>query len=322
MAAGFVQASGYGTWIIAPTFAGFALGFALLGVGTSLVSGAFEAWLFDRLAAIGSAEHYQRVIGRVTAIALVAQLPAAAAAGLLFRMGGYQPVGWVSVGVCVTAAALASRFTEPPRHVAASGVPSSDAAAPGGYWSILTSGISEATRTPRVRWLLVAVVALAGLDGIDEYFPLLAADWHVATATVPLAITVIPLVGAAGAAWGGRGANLGGGRLAGILGCGLMLLAVAAALRLPVGLGAVALFYGLHQFVLVAVDARLQHRISGSARATVTSVASLGTELAAIGLYATWSAGGLWLVTAVWLLVAAGLPMLLREPATRRSLPS
>ncbi len=59
----------------------------------------------------------------------------------------------------------------------------------------------------------------------------------------------------------------------------------------------------------MVADARLQQRIDGPARATVTSVAGLGSELAAIGLYAVWALGDVALVAALGVLVAALLPL-------------
>jgi hypothetical protein len=50
----------------------------------------------------------------------------------------------------------------------------------------------------------------------------------------------------------------------------------------------------------VVVDARLQAAITGPSRATVTSVAGLGTELGGIALFAVWALGGLLAVVLVW----------------------
>jgi hypothetical protein len=83
------------------------------------------------------------------------------------------------------------------------------------------------------------------------------------------------------------------------------------------GLAVVALFYGLYRLVLVVMDARLQERIDGTARATVTSVAGLGTELATFALYAAWTLGGVMLVAALLLVIAASLPRLLRVRTQR-----
>ena len=112
-AAGVVQGAGFALWLLAPGFPGFAAGFALWAVGGALTSGALEALLFDALTALGAPERFPRLLGRVTSAGLLAQLPAAALATVLFALGGYALAGWVSVGVCLAAAALATGFPEP-----------------------------------------------------------------------------------------------------------------------------------------------------------------------------------------------------------------
>jgi hypothetical protein len=78
-------------------------------------------------------------------------------------------------------------------------------------------------------------------------------------------------------------------------------------------------FYGLYLAVLVVAEARLQHRITGPHRATVTSVAGLGIELASLPVFAAWALGGpvavAGVVVAVVPVVAAGLRVPVREPA-------
>ena len=81
MAASVLQAAGYVLWIVLPGFPAFAAGFVLWGLGGALVSGAQEALLYDGLVAAAAQEHYARVQGWVTAVGLVAQLPAAAVLG-------------------------------------------------------------------------------------------------------------------------------------------------------------------------------------------------------------------------------------------------
>lgn len=307
VAAGVSQASGYALWVTLPGFPAFAAGFVLWGSGGALASGSLAALLYDGLAAEGAAAHYPRIRGRLGAAELVAQVPAALAATVLFPAGGYQLVGWVSVGTCLGAAALATRFPEPPRTA-------QDTEASGGYRAILREGVTEAARSPAVRVAVVAFASLSGLDGIEEYFTLLAGQWGVEVAMIPIATLGIPAAGALGAATAGRAAGLRARTLASLLGAGVLIFAGAALLRLPAGLAGIGCFYAVYRMVLVLVDARLQDRITGSARATVTSVAGLGEGLAAILLYAAWALGGLWLVLALSLLLAAGLPRWLRSP--------
>lgn len=304
VAYGVLEAIGYGLWITLPGFTGFAVGFVLWGLGGTLASGAFEALLYDGLADVDAQDHYAQVSGWATAAGLIAQVPAAVGATLLFTVGGYALAGWVSIGLCLAAAALATQLPEPPRAA-------SDDAGPG-YLATLRAGITEAAASPGVRAAVLAVAALTGLDALEEYFGIVALDWGVPTALVPLATLAIPLVGAAGAALGGAAARLSAGALATVFALGLVLLGGSGLVRHPSGLVAVTVFYGLYRMVVVVADARLQERIEGPARATVTSVAALGTEIACFAVYATWALGGLVPVAALWLLVALALPWLLR----------
>ena len=345
VASGVLQAVGYVVWITVPGYAGFAAGFALWGLGGSFGSGAIEALVYDGMAARGAEELYPRVYGRITAVGLLSQVPSSVAATVLFATGGYDLVGWASVGCCLAAAAVATRLPDvrpaptpaPVRggyaypggvlesdldRVAGAEPPADeeDDAEPG-YLAVLRSGLTEAARQPAVRAALVAVALLGALDGIEEYFPLLAHDWGVSTGAVPLALLGIPLVGAAGAALGGLASRARPHTLALALSAAVVVFGGAGMLRRPMGVAGIALAYGLYQLVLVVADTRLQARIEGPARATVTSVASLGIELTTLVFYAAWALDQPWLVAAVALATAAALPWLLRPRPTEADLP-
>jgi MFS family permease len=349
VASGLMQAAGYAVWVLLPGFAGFAAGFVLWGLGSVLASGAAEALLYDGLVAAGAREHYARVQGRVTAVELAAQLPAAAAAIVLVAGGGHALVGWASVGVCLAAATAASRLPEarPGRganaddadgplvdgrlgdrkpgdgtlgdvgpHRAGGAATGPDDGEPG-YLATLRAGLAEAAGRPPVRAVVVAAALLGGVDAIEEYDNLLAAGWGITVAHVPAWLLAISAAGAAGALLGGRAARLPVAALTGLLGVGVAALTLAAVLACPVGILAVAVFYGLYRAVLVVVDARLQDGITGAVRATVTSVAGVGVDLAGIALYAAWALGGLPLVLGLLVLLTAVLPLLLRARPDR-----
>ncbi|MGE3289257.1 MAG: MFS transporter [Pseudonocardia sp.] len=310
--AGVVQAAGFAVWMTLPGFAGFAVGFVLWGLGGTLVSGAFEALVYDGLADVGAEQHYATVNGWASAAGMLGQLPAAAAATVLYTVGGYAAAGWVSVALCLGAAVLATRFPEPPR------APDDESAGPG-YLATLRAGVSEAATSPGVRAAAVAVALLTGLDALEEYFGILAGQWGVPTALVPLATVAIPLAGAAGAALGGLANRLPTAVLAAVLAGGMVLLGGAGIVAHPAGLVALTAFYGVYRAAVVVADTRLQQRVACRARATVTSVASLGTEIACLGVYGIWALGGLLPVAATWLLVAMALPWLLRAQPARPS---
>jgi MFS family permease len=318
-----LQASCYALWMCAQSFSAFAAGFVLWGLGGSLASGALEALVHDGLVAVDAREQYGPLIGRIRALQLLAQAPAAVAAAALFAVGGYSSVGWVSVGVCVASALVASRL---PEHRPVGGdrdpglVPDADDRLDSGpddrpgYLATLRAGSAEILLRPALLAATLAVAVLSGLDALDEYFPLIAHDWGVPTGVTPLVVLVIPLTGAVGASLGGMARRLPIGLIATALGLAAGALAVAARWGHPAGLASVAVFYGLYRAALVVAETRLQERITGPYRATITSVAGLLTEVACFGLYALWAAGGLVAVSAAVPAIAAALPILLREP--------
>jgi predicted MFS family arabinose efflux permease len=302
-----LQALAYVVWTATPGFPGFAAGFVLWGLGGALVSGSQEALLYDGLAAAGAEEHYARINGWVTSAGFLAQLPAAAVATVLFEAGGYQLVGWISVAGCAATALLTSRLPEPPRQ------DSDDS-----YFATLEDGLSEVTARPVVRDAALAAALFGGLDAFEEYFPLVARDWAVPTQLIPGAMALTALAGAAGSALGGPAARLRTWALGLVLAVAGAALGVAALLRAPWGLAVIVVFYGLYRAVLVVVDSRLQERIEGSSRATVTSVASLGVEIAALLVYAAWALGESLAVAVLFVVMAGLVPRLLRARTGQR----
>jgi len=302
--AGILQAVGFVFWTAAPEAWAFAVGFVIWGLSGALVSGASEALVYDGLVAVGAGDAYVRVNGWMTSAELLVQVPTAFAASALFALGGYPLVGWASVAVCLAAAALALRFPEAPRT------------ADDDEEERLGQGVLESLRSPALRVLVLAVALIGGLDAIEEYFPVLAGDWGVPTTAVPAAVLVIALAGAAGAALGGRADRLRGGTLLALLVVAAVCLAGAAIWARPAALAAVAVFYALYLAVLVVAETRLQDGIASTHRATITSVAGLGIELASLLVFAAWAVAGPLAVAALFLLVVpvvrAGLRT--REP--------
>jgi MFS family permease len=288
--AGALQGAAFAVWTAAPGFVAFAAGFVVWGVSGALVSGTSEALVYDGLAALGAQECYVRVNGWMLAAELAIQAPTAVAASALFALGGYDLVGWVSAGVCVAAGLLALRFPEAPRV-------QEDAE------GSLRTGVTEALRSPALRLAVLAAALVGGLDAVEEYFPILAGDHGVPATAVPVAVLCINLAGAVGAALGARVRRFPAPL---VLTAAGVCLAVAAVAHGPAALVAAAVFYALYLAVLVVAEARLQHRITGPYRATITSVAGLGTELSSLLVFAAWALEG---AVAVAVLVLAVVPV-------------
>lgn len=303
--AGVFQAAGHLLWITVPQFTGFAAGFVLWGIGGALASGAFQALVHDGLTVAGEADRYPDVIGRSAAAGLLVQLPVAVGASVLFAAGGYVLAGLVSVAVCLVAAAVAS--TLPDVRPADPADPPDDGE--GGILASVRAGLREAARSSAVRGAALAVALLTSFDGLEEYFPLLAGGWGVPAAWVPLALVPVTLLAALAAASAGRVA----GRAApaagrALLGGAALAFGAAVVLAEPAGLVGVALFYAAFRLAAVIADVRLQAAIDGPARATVTSAAGVGTDVAGIALYGAWALGGPLLAAAIALAVALALP--------------
>lgn len=300
---GLLQSVAFAVWTLAPGFTGFAAGFVVWGVGGALTSGTAEAVVHDALEAVGAESEFGRVNGRMNAAELLVQLPTALAAGVLFAVGGYAWVGWASVLVCLAAALLALRFPEPPRDHG------------DGLLAALREGAGQVARRGPVRLAVLAVALVGGLDAMEEYWPVVAADRGIEPAVVPAAVLVVALAGAGGALLGGRADDLPDGALPALLGGAGGLLLAAAFVPGPAALALVAVGYALYLAVLVAAEARLQERIEGAWRATVTSIAGLGIELAALPVFAAWALGGLPAVAVLVLAVAPVVGVALRYPA-------
>jgi MFS family permease len=299
IAAGVLKAAGYALWTALPGFTGFAVGFVLWGLSGALVSGSLQALVYEGLADAGVPERYPTVLGRITAVGLLAQVPSTLAATVLYAEGGFRLAGWVSVGCCLASSLLAMRLPQPPR--------TNEDEDDDGYFATLRAGVRETVQRPAVRIAVLALAAVGGIDAMEEYFPLLGQSWGVPVGLIPLAVLGIPLAGAAGAAVAGRLTRM---RHDVVLGGAAVLLAAAAVLHVVAGIAVVAVAYALYRAVLVVVDTRCQERITGTARATVTSVAAVGEELACFLVYGAWAIGQAFAVAVLIGLIAVALSRL------------
>ncbi|KMS74898.1 transporter [Streptomyces viridochromogenes] len=281
-----LTAAGFGLWVLLPSYWAFALGFVLWGAGGALGSGALEALVYDELDRLGAADRYARVMGRARAARLVATMASVGLAGPVIALGGYPAVGAASVLACLLTAATATRF---PEHRVRPETGEE------GWATTLRTGLAEVREDRSVRGALLLVPAVAAVWGaLDEYTPLLVRDLGVAEATVPWLILLIWAGVTAGSLLAGPAERLGARGLAALLAGAALALAVGAAAGTVAGIALVGLAFGGFQLAEVLADVRLQHRIHESRRATLTSVASLGTELATVatfGLYALLGTG-------------------------------
>lgn len=314
-----LSALGYATWITVPSFAGFAAGFVLWGTSSALISGTYEAFVYDELAARGETSRFAALLGRSRSASFVANLLATALATPLFELGGYALAGAVSVLSNVVQAAVAWSLPEA-RAVETSDEPGTRAAF-AGYVHMLRTGVTEVLTSRLVRRAVALVALLGGFLAFDEYFPLLAREGGVSTSLVPLLIAGTVAAQAIGGALAGPAYRLPAATFAVALGATAVLIASGALSRSAWGFVPIALGYGLMQLVIVVSESRLQDAITGPARATVTSVSGVFAEVFAVAVYGGFAVGSLWFSMAV-LVAGLTIPVLLTAFVVPLALPA
>ncbi|WSV87282.1 hypothetical protein OHA42_05615 [Nocardia sp. NBC_01009] len=213
-----------------------------------------------------------------------------------------------------------------------------DQAAPGsavsgpfaGYLTMLRTGVGEAIRVRAVRNGVLLGALLSGITAFDEYFALLAESVGVSTAVVPLLVGVTVLGSLIGSISAGRTEAMAARTMAVAVGVGGVLFAGGAliaglAIRWPsavyvlagIGFTAIGVSYGILYNASIVAGARLQDAIEGPARATVTSVCGLASEVVALAVFGFAAAATAWLSmpATVALLGATILPIALVTPS-------
>ncbi|MGI8647881.1 MAG: MFS transporter [Mycobacteriales bacterium] len=277
-----LASAGFCLWFLIPTYIGFAAGFLLWAASSTLVSGTWEALVYEDLHAAGRPLEYATVASRAAVASWMAVVAASLLAAPLFALGGYGAVLAVTLVALIAQAWLALSL---PRVTACRDVEA-------GYLATLRAGLMQAMRRGRIRWLVIAAVVLAGLASVEEYLPLLLRADGFGAAAVSLLFTLFPLAAAAGGAAAPALRNVASGVLIVVL-LVSSIAAVATGLWAPVwiGLPTLVCWYGFVECARVSAGAWLQHAAQSDARATVTSVVGFGSELAVIVLFLTVAAG-------------------------------
>ncbi|MDX3798935.1 MFS transporter [Streptomyces sp. AK04-3B] len=307
-------AAGFALWVLFPSYWAFAAGFVLWGARGALGSGALEALVYEELDRAGAADRYAGVMGRAHALGQGAVMAATGLAGPVFTAGGYPAVGAASVLACLLCAVTAACFPE--HRTPASAGSDGGAGSPGGGADevrgadagqgegegdedrarTLRTGLSRLAGLRRDRPLLGALLLVPAVTAVwgalDEYTPLLVRETGAADAAVPYLLMMIWAGVTAGSLLAGAVERLGRTGLAVLLAGAALALAAGALTGAQAGIGLVGLAFGGFQAVTVVADVRLQQRIEGGARATLTSIAGLGTELVTVAVYGVYGVLG------------------------------
>ncbi|MEV0296625.1 MFS transporter [Nocardia sp. NPDC050710] len=198
------------------------------------------------------------------------------------------------------------------------------------YRAMLVTGVGEAIRVRRVRNGVLLGALLYGVTAYDEYFGLLAQEAGASTTVVPLLVGVTVFGSLIGSLLAGRTEAMRAWIMAAALTVSGVLfiagsLAAGAASHRPdmlylltgLGFSAIGIAYGIVFNAEVVAGARLQDAIEGPARATVTSVSGLLSEVVALAVFGFVALVTTWLTMAITmaLLGAAMLAIAAVTPA-------
>ena len=249
--------------------------YVLFGVGSALMSGADDAYLFDALRAVGRVREFPAVAGRLNGLMTLTIAGFTIIGGL---MATVTPLSWpiVASGVLsLTAASLAWRLEEPPRERGSAAD------------SFFATGLSASRRVlavPSLRWAatLGALPWVAGFVAFTVWQPVLI-GYEVPVAAFGWVAAGMMLV----AATGGWSADWFSRRL-GMSGV-LLLLPVIGAIGLLGGSGGmrwVVPLFGLAPFAQNALHpvttVYISRRVPDSERATALSFQQFGGQFATI----------------------------------------
>ena len=282
VASGLFKSAAFLCWYFVPRFEGFALGFILWGIGSSLRSGAWEALLHDLLKARGREHLFARHYGAMGAVATTGVMFGEIAGGLLI-VKGYDTVLLVSACVPLVASAFFVFWVQDVPHHAGERKMR--------YLQLLKEGVGEAAGNPVIRYMfLVSLCVLVSHYVYDEYVEPYVFETGFSLSAVAFVAAGIVLAAALGEWLAGRFTFLTlRGLLTIMLAANLLLLVAyfATTWAVPVLIGIYCLMFGI---VRIQFAARLQTHIKGAARATVTSTLGLGGDMGAIAWFLAFGA--------------------------------
>ncbi len=256
--------------------------YVLFGVGSALMSGADDAYLFDALRAVGRVREFPAVAGRLNGLMTLAIAGFTVIGGL---MATVTPLSWpiaASGVLSLAAASLAWRLEEPPRE---------PGSAADSFFATGLSASRRVLREPSLRWAatLGALPWVAGFAAFTVWQPVLI-GYEVPVAAFGWVAAGMMLVAATGgwsADWFSRRLGMSGA---------LLLLPVIGAIGLLGGSGGMLWVVPLFALAPFAQNALhpvttvyISRRVPDSERATALSFQQFGGQFATIFVMLTLS---------------------------------
>lgn len=302
-------------WMVWPSMWGICVGVLLWASQTALSSGALEAMVYDELAQNREAENYATVMARMGQANHLGIAAGTIVSTLILGLNGTMVLaGYLTVLLHLPTILL---FLSLPRSHALE-----DQALELSTWlATLRRGVTLVGNSRNVAKMVVLGCLLEGLFILDEYVHLLGKARGAPDVLVPVFVGIVWLGLLAGGEVAARAPRMSSKWLGATLSLGAALTLLGLLTQSMWAAAGLGFAYAGLNTAWILSDARLQDRIEGEVRATVTSVRSFFasfTEMAAlgtVGLLATSNdpAPGLILLTSI----LVGLGGLVASWATR-----
>lgn len=264
-----LRSLGFLVWLLFPGFWGYLIGLMMWGLKSALLSGTFEALVYDELAAQGRAEDYARTMGRAHAARWAGFLGASLIAAWAVRFG-YEALLTLSVAAGALSAGAAIALPEAPRARRAD--------VPHGLGQ-LARGLADARRLPGVLPLMLFVAGMmAIITACEDYWQIFGQQVGLKPAGIGLFVAVLGGVSTLASSLAHRARALPMGPLyALVAAAGALVVAGALAYR-PWATALIGGYVALARTLEVNFDARFQHRLAPETRATVASLKGFLTQ--------------------------------------------
>ncbi|MCB1154606.1 MFS transporter [bacterium] len=267
-------------WLFYKSFWGFFFGLVLWGAKQAMMSGTFEAFVYDELKALKCEDQYAKVIGRNRAVMSVGLMISGLAASPMVLLG-YDATIIATIVSAAASGLVLLTFSE----VRAYG----HVAEEGGYLRTLGTGLRQAVTIPGVlRMLVFMMISYGFLEGMAEFFPLLIRQSGLPDTAVGLYLAAIAGLQALAFYVSHRFEHY-PNRFFHVLlvGAGLCVIASAWILT-PAALLLFCFYTAATHLIFTVYDAKMQHRLPSATRATITSVRGTFGEIIVIATYMSY----------------------------------
>lgn len=263
-----VNAGAFLVWLFMPTFLGYAVGFILWGAAYALKSGAYQALIYDELAASNQTKDYTKMMSRIKAAEFSGMLLAFITAYAMSMRGvDYTLLLCASIATGLLSAILLLFVPNTRQRDAAQPTES--------QLKLLKRTFRVIVRTPNIQNTVAWLAIVGGFIGwYEEYTPLFDSAAGIPTKFIPLVISgaLVLNILASLIAYRFESEKLLSKTLL-ILSAGVVALCATLGWWLPVAILFVHSGLILLRVLRILLDAELQHAAESSVRATLGSVA-------------------------------------------------